>query len=62
MYEGRIKEKIYIPYLKKGDIFSIWKNERLRQQGMPCRGRAYCEFLEYSNNDFYYTIVAIDEV
>ena len=61
MYEGMIKEKIYIP-LKKGDIFSIWKNERRRQQGMPCRGRAYCEFIEYKNNDFYYKIVEIDEV
>lgn len=62
MYEGDIKEKIYIPSLKKGDIFSFWKNERLRQEGMPCLGRAYCAFLRYSNNDFYYKIVAIDEV
>ena len=61
MYEGGIKEKIYLP-LKKGDVFSIWKNELYRQQGMPCLGRAYCEFIKYKNNDFYYKIVAIDEV
>ena len=61
MYEGNINEKIYLP-LKKGDIFSIWENERHRQQGMPLTGHAYCEFLEYRNNDFYYKIVAIDEV
>ena len=59
MYEGNITEKIYLP-LKKGDIFSIWQNERLRQEGKPCRGRAYCEYLKYSCNDFYYKIVAID--
>lgn len=61
MYEGGITEKIYIP-LEKGDIFSIWKNALLRQQGMPCLGRAYCKFIEYKNNDFYYKIVAIEEV
>ena len=62
MYEGSIIEKIYIPSLKRGDIFSVWTNERLRQQGMPCLGRAYCQFIEYKNNDFYYKIVEMYEV
>lgn len=62
MYEGNIKEKIYTPSLKKGDIFSVWKNACCRQIGMPCRGRAYCKFIKYAHNDFYYKIVAMDEV
>lgn len=61
MYEGMMKEKIYLP-LKKGDVFSVWENERSRQEGRPCLGRACCEFLEYRCNDFHYIVVAIDEV
>lgn len=44
-----------------GDIVQIWTNERCRQEGAKCQGRARCEFIKYICNDFYYRIVALEK-